>query len=452
MKATIGENMPTENDADNKQSKKSIGPIIAVIVTMIGLFGGLSSFLPGLTPPIATLLLGLGLTVALVVMEYWSVQTAGLTWAGTSIVLMIVYLVISQSATVAGQVIRDDGMPISGLMLVLTNSSGIEQRVVTDQEGRFEIANVPDGRYTITANDRLLYTDEVPSGWQRILSPSVGTGGLIFAGPITNAPSPTPTIAITMPPADTPTDMPTSTYTPSVGPTDAPTNTLTPVPPTATNTDTPAVPTNTPTITLTNTPRPPTNTPTLTPTPTDIPEELILLYEEDFEDGDADTLTIVNGAAYVTVDDENRVYLVGHDSRQTFFHLGNAEWSDYRVEIHFKPIDLIGPSYDNLGFGVRSDNYYSGYWLTLPGGWWQRRINNQGEDMTEWIDASLIRDDWNTLYIECRNGVIRTMLNELVIPDLHDDAFQQGKIGFMTEPGIYMLVDDIRVWSLEAGD
>lgn len=414
-------------------------PLIAIIV---GLLGNIVNFLTDVQALYSTvgffaftLLIGVGVIGVFVRQDriklkdgilYAVIWTMFIALSGAGY-----YILSSQPVTVSGRVLDNVNQrsPMSDIEVSLYHyETGTTRQVLTDSNGEFRFGDVQDGEYDLIINGVNIYSGDMPSGWRKLFEGDRNTGRFYLdniAAIITNT-TPVPTPEQTSPEAPTDTPLP---------PTDTPANT--PEPPTATNTAIPT-PTDTPMITLTH-------------TSTNIPEELIL-YEEDFEDGDADRLTIVNGAAYVTVDDENRVYLVGHDSRQTFFHLGDAEWSDYRVEIHFKPIDLIGPSYDNLGFGVRSDNYFSGYWLTLPGGWWQRRINNQGEDMTEWIDASLIRDDWNTLYIECRNGVIRTMLNELVIPDLHDDAFQQGKIGFMTEPGIYMLVDNIRVWSLDTDD
>lgn len=166
--------------AGNQTSKNPIGAIAGTIITMSALFGALSAIFSGLEAPIAALLLGLVITGALHVRGYWTINTAVITWLGTGIVLIIVYLIIAQPATVTGLVIRDDGTPVSGQTLILTNANGIQQRVVTDQDGRFEISDVPEGRYTIhiEAGNKLLYAGEVPSGWQRIFSPSVSTGGL----------------------------------------------------------------------------------------------------------------------------------------------------------------------------------------------------------------------------------------------------------------------------------
>lgn len=234
-----------QNQWDNSPSlSKTIGSIVTVVGTMAGFFGALSSILSGLGAPIAALLIGLVVSVILFYIKFWTPQTAIITWLATSVALIIVYLIISQPATVTGQVIDDQEMPVAGLRLILTNSAGIVQRVVTDQDGNFEILNVPDGRYTISveATDTftLLYTHSVSSGWQRIFTPEENTGGHIYHGVTTvtqvptNAPVPTlePETPTSSPEPDTPvpTSVPTNTLIPSPEP-------ATPVPTVTSNDD-----------------------------------------------------------------------------------------------------------------------------------------------------------------------------------------------------------------------
>jgi hypothetical protein len=52
---------------------------------------------------------------------------------------------------------------------VLTDADGIDHKAVTDENGAFEIKNVSEGKFTISANSELLISGRVPSGWRQIL-------------------------------------------------------------------------------------------------------------------------------------------------------------------------------------------------------------------------------------------------------------------------------------------
>ena len=83
-----------------EKKRDLVGTIAGVVMAMGAVFAVLQAILPaGVTPAIATLALGLVLTGALVRANLLSLQTAGLTWAGTSIILVLVHLVISRPAT-----------------------------------------------------------------------------------------------------------------------------------------------------------------------------------------------------------------------------------------------------------------------------------------------------------------------------------------------------------------
>jgi hypothetical protein len=65
---------------------------------------------------------------------------------------------------------------VAGLTLALTDSSGVNHRAVTDGNGEFEIKNIPEDKFTITANGELLIGGRVPSGWKRIVDNTVDVG------------------------------------------------------------------------------------------------------------------------------------------------------------------------------------------------------------------------------------------------------------------------------------
>ncbi|MBN1285796.1 MAG: SUMF1/EgtB/PvdO family nonheme iron enzyme [Anaerolineae bacterium] len=283
-----------------KDGKNAITVIALVVGGMGSVFTLLEALLPGgeVTPAIAAIVLGIVATGALIQAKVLTFQTAGLTVLGTGILLLIVHLIISQPATVSGYVIDSNGDPVVGKTLILTDSSGVDHRAITDAEGRFEIRSIPEGRFTIVADGYLLRTGEIPPGWRRFTF-NVDLGGLpITLASTSNLPGPidTPELTETPVPVDTSeptgtprpmdtdtlelTDAPTLVYTDTPEPTESPTPTDTSEPtdmPTSTNTNTPE-PTDTPTSTNTNTPEPTdtptsteTHTPTVIPAPTFIP-------------------------------------------------------------------------------------------------------------------------------------------------------------------------------------
>ena len=250
------ENTMTSN-ARSKTLPKAVESITSVIVLMTAVFALLEIMLPtSLVQPIGALLIGLGLTVILVWMGRWVWVTALVTWLGMSMTLIIVYLIVSRAAMITGAVIDQNGQPVVGLVLVLRDSSGVAHEVAADDKGAFEIQNVPEGKYTISADGQLLMSGTVSSGWKRIIDPQVMIGTLVHAPAPTAVAQVSPTATPVLP---SPTSIPTSTPMPAL--TLTPTSTA---PPTLTWTPTVA-PTTTPTPTRTPKPVIPTPVPTIPP-------------------------------------------------------------------------------------------------------------------------------------------------------------------------------------------
>jgi len=196
-----------------KLNPRLIGVIASVIGVMISIFGLLNILLPtSLVQPIGALAIGLIGTAILVWMGRWTWGIALPTWLAVSLVLLILYLFVSRPAIVIGSVINKDGSPAVGLRLVLTDHNGVEHRVNTDEEGKFEVANVPEGRYSIETDDDLLISGEIPSGWERLFGSAVTIGRLQYK-PTDALPPPTVT------PTPESTDMPLPSTKTSLSPT-----------------------------------------------------------------------------------------------------------------------------------------------------------------------------------------------------------------------------------------
>lgn len=214
--------------ADKKNGSPTALQIIASIITLMGgIFTLLNFLLPtSLVQPVGALVCGLILTIVWILMGRAKSEIALLTWLGMSVVLIIVYLVVSRPAIVTGKVVNQDNFPSIGLVLVLRDASGVLHEVATDKDGQFEVRNVPEGKYTISVSEgeQLLFSGEIPSGWKRIFGREECIGILVQAPTVPSTPSPTPTLRPTYTPTVTP------TFTPSATPTFTPTSTSTPLP------------------------------------------------------------------------------------------------------------------------------------------------------------------------------------------------------------------------------
>jgi len=199
-------------------NKKTLGGTTKEIGSVLGLmtsiFIVLEILLPaGLVQPIGTIVTGLVLTVVLICIGKWNWSIALPTWSIAAVMVFILHAMISRPATVVGAVVDGSGSPMPEVKLVLTDSSGVDHRSVMDKNGTFEIKNVPEGKFTISANGELLLSGRVPSGWERILKPTVDVGILVYRPAITVVPTPTNTLA----PMPTSASTPTLTLTPPPG-------------------------------------------------------------------------------------------------------------------------------------------------------------------------------------------------------------------------------------------
>lgn len=178
----------------SKTFETPVKEIAGVVGLMLAIFSLLELFLPtSLVQPIGALIIGLGATIILVWMGRISLAIALPVWLTVGLVLMALSLIVSRPAVVAGAVIDSRGAPLSGTTLILTDSSGVDHKVVTDEEGTFEIRNIPEGKFTVSANGDLLMSGEVASGWARLVDTSLEIGTLVQK----IEPTPIPTLTVT---------------------------------------------------------------------------------------------------------------------------------------------------------------------------------------------------------------------------------------------------------------
>ena len=199
------------NEQAQKPKALPLGPILTIIAVMTSVFGLLQLFLPtNIVPPLGAIIIGLIFTIILVRGNWWGPLTAIVTWVTVAIVIFILYFLISRPATVIGTVVDvTTGSPISGLALVLTDSGGVEHKASTDQNGAFEVKNVPEGKFKVLANNELLFSGRLPSGFERILKSTVDLGKPAYKScPSCPIPTPCPSCPIPTPCPSCPTPAP----------------------------------------------------------------------------------------------------------------------------------------------------------------------------------------------------------------------------------------------------
>lgn len=441
------------SDKNPKELNEAVKAIAAVIGLMIAVFTLLGIFLPtSLTQPIGALIIGLILTAILVWMGKLDWGRALPIWLAVGMGLIILYLFVSRPATVVGTVVDSSASPVKGLTLVLTDANGIDHKAVTDENGAFEIKNVSEGKFTISANSELLISGRVPSGWRQILD-----SWTLSVGDVVHKPSSivaaTPTVVVIN--SDTPTPTP---IVPTDTPLPPPTLTHTPIPPSATNTPR-STATNTPEPTLTNTPVIPTSTPvplppdTPTLTPTTI-ETGSVLFEENFEDGSANGFVTGEGTWQVIQDEpDNYVYEANSKdpSRWPFARFGSNEWKDYVIEYRVKLVYFAPSDQSPMGFLKFRATGQRNYVVALTPHW--DGFSLSFDSGTGWEDIAGIpyvseQNVWYSVRAEVSGTHLKVFLNDELKIDIEDARLESGNLLLGTAPHTIVHFDDIRVTEL----
>lgn len=234
------------------------------------------------------------------------------------------------------------------------------------------------------------------------------------------------------------------------------TPTNTPELPTATNTNIPTS-TDTPTITLTrtprptSTPRPPTNTPTLSPTPTDIPQEL-MLYEEDFEDGRAQESSTDGNWTVINTEDNHFLRSLVSSNWQ-YFRFGESNWSNYAIEFDFR-FQEGGSLVNHIEFRNNPNGQYVySFGNTSQGLSISSRASNWSwEDLASFSNFNPNTSEWHNVLVQVYGDNIVVTVDGFQRVDVVDTTFSRGDIAFGVAPRTSADFDNIRVWSLDAGD
>lgn len=206
------------------EPKPTFGDALKWIMSILGLVGAIFTLLKVFFPTstaqlLLPLMFGLVLFGILLVIGKVTWEQIVLSWTPLAMLLIVLHLVLSRPTVVIGTIQDSTGAPVKGADLLLTDSNGVDHKAVTNEEGAFEIKSVPEGKFVITLDGKLLHSGDVPSGIRRIFAPKHSVGdivdglsSIVQVSPTTNA-----TSTVTPPPISepSPTPMPTSTPTPA---------------------------------------------------------------------------------------------------------------------------------------------------------------------------------------------------------------------------------------------
>jgi hypothetical protein len=187
-----------------------------------------------------------------------------------------------------------------------------------------------------------------------------------------------------------------------------------------------------------------------------VPENAVLRFEDDFSD---------NQNNWGNVDTEHTTFMApaGGEYCMLIKVPDNTAWEWYEpfrtdefvaeVECY---VDGTQDATCGIGFGPDGDNFFwyevsaydQHYALFL-------QVNNEWQDkLIEWTESSYI-DPYATNYlaIERVGGMIRLLVNGMVIDEVWYEGFYEGRIGIggatYSDPNATVCLDNLRVWRLE---
>jgi uncharacterized caspase-like protein len=225
------------------------------------------------------------------------------------------------------------------------------------------------------------------------------------------------------------------------------TSTRTPRPPTATNTPRP-------TATLTQTPtKKPTSTNTPIPTTTPIPIEAVL-YDEDFEDGAANSWGTIVGDWSIQEEEGNHFWRGTGPENYPQAWLDDSlvdvtNWTDYAFESRIRFIK------GGVFMCVRAQGgtaFYNAFikseddWLSFAD-YDSERADNGYQDFGG-TQYTIITGRWYKVRFEVQGDTLRLYIDDKLVNTAQRSTWKQGGIGYYMGGGDEIHFDDIRVWRL----
>jgi hypothetical protein len=181
--------MPPTPEPDSTTLPERLKELAGVLAAVLGLAAVL---LPGVS---IKLVLGVLAVAALIyyIAKNSNLQTAGVTLVAVAAIIAAAYTLVVRPITLTGTLALADGSPVGGANLVLTDGDGVPHTIETREDGGFSVNNLPEGPYEVVKDEQVLYSGEVPGGWQRLLTLNVIRVGRLYVVLPTPEPTPIPT-------------------------------------------------------------------------------------------------------------------------------------------------------------------------------------------------------------------------------------------------------------------
>jgi hypothetical protein len=185
-----------------------------------------------------------------------------------------------------------------------------------------------------------------------------------------------------------------------------------------------------------------------------IPAEAVQVFAGDFEDGTADGFGFSSVQWSVTKEKSNQVLdleaLSPATDAQPIASFGPADLTDGIIELRVKFVQT-----GTLDLNFRDDGS-SGYALSLSAD--QILLGYEGEDTggslvplaaNTKLPFAFQTDRWYTLHIEARRDKLSISIDGNRLLTATDARLSHGGLNLQMDQGTHVLLDDVKVWSLE---
>ena len=177
-------------------------------------------------------------------------------------------------------------------------------------------------------------------------------------------------------------------------------------------------------------------------------EHTYVIFEDDFEDGEAGDWTInipdeapPGSSCAVELDDGNYVL----SSRgQTWTGVGDFTWTNYTFEVKFKFITPQGCAMINFRLGGPAHRYFLQFWVE---DFFLTKQYLETYSEVKYKRLAINTNTWYTLKIVCVGNNISAYVNDVLKLQYIDteNPFLTGRIGLETCADSYILFDDVKV-------
>jgi photosystem II stability/assembly factor-like uncharacterized protein len=165
----------------------------------------------------------------------------------------------------------------------------------------------------------------------------------------------------------------------------------------------------------------------------------VLLYSEDFEDGEAQSWHLDSGWQ-VETDDGN--YVLAGQGHQWAQYAGDA-WGDYRV--HFRLKLLRGNIHLNVRTSEGGQRYFIGFWE--EGTSLNKQVGETFWNDLDTDDTPHALDQWHDIEMSANGGRIQVKVDDSLVLDYTDPSpLPFGSIAFETLDDSQAQIDDIAVY------